>query len=76
MLLEFRTNGNWDCNVPVHPKLSLHKPQPDYFDVSKHDLGKFLLLLFMEYHLHNMYVYVYIPQILWISILKQKTLVL
>ena len=48
MLLEFRTNGNWDCNVPVHPKLLLHKPQTDHFHVSKQDLGKFIFLLFME----------------------------
>ena len=38
ILTEFRTNGNWECNVPVHPRLSLHKSQPDYFHVNIHDL--------------------------------------
>ena len=35
---EFRANSNWDCNVPVHPKLSLHKSQDDYCHVNKLDL--------------------------------------
>ena len=38
ILTEFRSNGNWECNVPVHPRLSLHKSQPDYSLVNKHDL--------------------------------------
>ena len=35
---EFRSNGNWECNVPVHPKLSLHKSQPDHYLINKYDL--------------------------------------
>ena len=35
MLTEFRTNGNWISNVPVHPGLLLHNSQPDCWDVSK-----------------------------------------
>ena len=38
ILTEFRSNGNWECNVPVHPRLLLHKSQPDYCHVNKHDL--------------------------------------
>ena len=33
-LIEFRTNGNWGHNVPVHPGLSLLKSQPDNCQVS------------------------------------------
>ena len=28
MLTEFRANGNWGYNVPVHPGLSLGQSQP------------------------------------------------
>ena len=35
---EFRSNGNWECNVPVHPRLLFHKSQADYCHVNKHDL--------------------------------------
>ena len=38
MLTEFCTNGNWESNVLVHPKLSLHKSQPDYRHVNKYKL--------------------------------------
>ena len=38
ILTEFRSNGNWECNVPVHPRLSHHKSQADYYHVNKHDL--------------------------------------
>ena len=38
ILTEFRSNGNWECNVPVYPTLSFHKSQPDYCLVNKHDL--------------------------------------
>ena len=33
-LTEFRTNGNWGYNVPVHPGLSLLKSQPDNCHIS------------------------------------------
>ena len=33
-LTEFRTNGNWGYNVPVHPGLSLLKSQPNNYQVS------------------------------------------
>ena len=35
---EFRSNGNWECSVPVHPGLLLHKSQPDYRHVEKQHL--------------------------------------
>ena len=38
ILTEFRSNGNWECNVSVHPGLLLNKSQPDYCLVNKHDL--------------------------------------
>ena len=31
MLTEFRANGNWGYNVPVHPGLSLHQSQPSNY---------------------------------------------
>ena len=37
-LTEFRTNGNWGYDVPIHPGLSLLKSQPDSCHVSKHNL--------------------------------------
>ena len=43
---EFRSNGNWECSVPVHPGLFLHKLQPDYGHAGKHHLhstGKFIV---------------------------------
>ena len=33
-LTEFRANGNWGDNVPVHPRLSLLKSQPNNCQVS------------------------------------------
>ena len=35
---EFHSNGNWECSVPVHPGLPLHKSQPDYGHAEKHHL--------------------------------------
>ena len=35
---EFRSNGNWECSVPIHPGLPLHKSQPDYRRVEKQHL--------------------------------------
>ena len=35
---EFRTNGNWGYNVPVHPGLSLHKSQADNYYVNMCDM--------------------------------------
>ena len=47
-LTEFHSNGNWECSVPVHSGLSLHKSQPDYCHAEKHHLqnttGKFNVL--------------------------------
>ena len=37
---EFRSNGNWECSVPVHPGLVLNKSQPDYHHVEKQHLHK------------------------------------
>ena len=37
-LTEFRSNGNWGYNVPVHPGLSLFKSQPNNCHVSKCNL--------------------------------------
>ena len=37
-LTEFRANGNWGYNVPVHPGLSLLKSQPKNCHVSMCDL--------------------------------------
>ena len=38
LFTEFRSNGNWECSVPVHPGLLLHKSQPDYRHVEKKHL--------------------------------------
>ena len=38
ILTEFRTNGNWGYNVPVHPGLSLLKSQPNNCHVNMHNL--------------------------------------
>ena len=35
---EFRTNGNWGYNVPVHPGLSLDKSQADNYHVNMCDM--------------------------------------
>ena len=42
MLTEFRANGNWGYNVPVHPGLSLHQSQPSNYHayVNLHITGK------------------------------------
>ena len=37
-LTEFRSNGNWVCNIPVHPGLSLLKSQPGNCHISKYNL--------------------------------------
>ena len=37
-LTEFRSNGNWGYNVPVHLGLSLLKSQPDNCHVGKCNL--------------------------------------
>ena len=47
IFIEFHNNGNWECSVPVHPGLSLHKSQPDYCHAERHHLhttGKFIVL--------------------------------
>ena len=44
LFTEFRSNGNWECSIPVHPGLLLHKSQPDYRHVEKqhlHTAGRF-----------------------------------
>ena len=38
LFTEFRSNGNWEYSVPVHPGLLLHKSQPDYHHVGKQHL--------------------------------------
>ena len=46
MLTEFRRSGNWGCNVPVHPELSLHKSQPNRYHANMYNLNTTSKLLY------------------------------
>ena len=47
--LEFLTNGNWRCNVSVHPGPPFLKSQPHDCHISKYDLHTTSKLLLCAY---------------------------
>ena len=54
---EFRANSSWE-DIPVHPRLSLHKSKLEYCNVNEVDLrntSKLHVVVLISHHVHNVH---------------------